>query len=236
MTAFNRAPQLWNTLKSIYAQRFKDFEVIVVEDGDDGGDTRAACEAWPVRYIQRHRRPDVPYSNQAIPLNIGIRAARGRILILQNAECEHATPEVINRLAAPHRRRKALAVFASILYLRPNGLPDYWGSHPRFAGPSPYFFCGSLLRCVAERLGGFDEAFRGWGAEDDDFAFRMREGGVHFSFPEGVTVFHQWHQAARGYRKTENVEYYEHKVAQIRAGFRHLILANRGREWGRLDA
>ncbi len=240
MTAYRRAPQLSRTLHSIFEQRARlsgGLEVIVVEDGDDGGATRAACEPWPVRFFQRARRPEQVYSNQAVPLNIGIRQARGRVLILQNAECLHATPDVIARLAEIHDPdARPVAAFASVLYLKPDGSPDYWGSHPEHAGPSPYFFCGSLLRSIATDLGGFDENFAGWGAEDDDFAFRLRKSGVKFRFLAGAVVHHQWHEVSRGFGLEENRAYFENKVCRFRGGEWQLLRANQGREWGSLES
>ncbi|NUL47295.1 glycosyltransferase [Cellulosimicrobium funkei] len=45
-------------------------------------------------------------------------------------------------------------------------------------------------------LGGFDEGFRGYGAEDTDFAFRARDAGVNLRFSE-ATVYHQPHGVYR---------------------------------------
>ncbi|MDE5636587.1 MAG: glycosyltransferase family 2 protein [Alistipes sp.] len=46
----------------------------------------------------------------------------------------------------------------------------------------------------AIRINGFDEAFTGWGGEDDDFAVRMLNSGVrkkHVTF--ACIIFHLWH-------------------------------------------
>jgi len=42
-------------------------------------------------------------------------------------------------------------------------------------------------------LGGFDEAFTGYGAEDTDFGFRAREAGLPLLFLGGTGAFHQYH-------------------------------------------
>jgi len=43
------------------------------------------------------------------------------------------------------------------------------------------------------RLGGFDEGFTGYGAEDTDFAFRARAAGLPLLFTGSARAFHQHH-------------------------------------------
>jgi GT2 family glycosyltransferase len=42
-------------------------------------------------------------------------------------------------------------------------------------------------------LGGFDEAFTGYGAEDTDFGFRAKQAGLPLLFMGGAGAFHQHH-------------------------------------------
>jgi GT2 family glycosyltransferase len=44
-------------------------------------------------------------------------------------------------------------------------------------------------------LGGFDEAFTGYGAEDTDFGFRARKAGLPLLFMGGAGAFHQHHDS-----------------------------------------
>ncbi len=44
-----------------------------------------------------------------------------------------------------------------------------------------------------EVVGGFDERFVGYGAEDTDFAFAAREAGVGLTWVGDAHAFHQWH-------------------------------------------
>lgn len=43
------------------------------------------------------------------------------------------------------------------------------------------------------RIGGFDEAYVGYGAEDTDYAWRAARAGVPLVRAPGVVGFHQWH-------------------------------------------
>ena len=234
LTAYNRAAQLERTLKSIYAQSFKDFETIIIEDGDDGGETRKLCERFGCIYLQRKNRPDQPFANPAPLINAGIRKAQGEVLILQNAECRHVSPGAIEALTKRHRENKRLAVFASVIIDDANSEAQYWGSHINHA-VSPYFFCGSLRREWVECLRGFDEDFKYWGAEDDDFAWRLQALGIAFEFPADIIVEHQWHPVSKGYRKEENIALFEKHIRPLREG-RESPVRNLGRDWGVLDA
>ena len=43
-------------------------------------------------------------------------------------------------------------------------------------------------------IGGFDEGFLGYGAEDTDFAFTARERGVPLAWVDEARAFHQHHE------------------------------------------
>ncbi len=51
----------------------------------------------------------------------------------------------------------------------------------------------AVRRGTFAALGGFDERFTGYGAEDTDFSFRARAAGVPLAFLGGACAFHQHH-------------------------------------------
>lgn len=222
MTAYNRAPLLNYTLRSIKAQG-TDAEVIVIEDGNDGGCTRRVCETWGARYLQRVDRPDTPYSNQAPLLNAGIRTSRGEVLIIQNAECEHMSSHVIRSLVEPHYVDYDLAVFAASLRLEEEVEPTNL--------TSPYFFCGSVRREWMMGLQGLDEDFKGWGSEDDDLAARMAHVGMRFVYRPDIMTYHQFHGKSDKVGQAENRQLFYDKLDKLQRG-QISPVANQGREWG----
>jgi len=236
MTAYRRADLLANTLESIYRQTFKDFEVIVVEDGDDGGAIRQLCERYGLRYFQRKNRPDVLFSNPAIPTNIGIRRAEGEVVIIQNAECLHHSPELIEALTAPHRTEKNLAVFASVSARSPDGTHWHWYVHPeKDCRKRPFFFCGSVRREHIWRVQGLCEALPAYGYDDDILALQLQRIGVKFCFPGDIIAHHQWHTATGCWGIQKNQEIFREIMDKF---MRHElpIETNAGREWGSLDS
>jgi GT2 family glycosyltransferase len=187
MTSFNRPKQLRETLRSIEAQKVDEVgEIIVVDEGDPS--TELLCKASGVKYFKMNRPPSAEYSNPVLPLNIGIRQSSGEVIILQNAECKHVDPDTIRKLTSLVTPTNA--VFARVIALDEEGreLLLYCGRE----NPRPYFFCGAIRREWFERLRGFDEDYKAYGYEDDDFADRLRREGVEFIFTD-VLVYHQWH-------------------------------------------
>lgn len=229
ITAFNRNPQLAQTLSSIRAQKF-DGEIIVVDDGDGAhGYPSAAllCSQFGARHIPCRRPASAAFRNPSYPNNVGIRAATGGIVILQNAECKHVDPTTIEKLTALVAPTNA--VFARVLSLQQDGTPGllYCGEE----NPRPYFFCGAIRREWLVNLRGFDEDFTGAGFDDDDLADRLGASGVEFVF-SNILVHHQWHPPAGSYDDVPAMRaLYQEKTAAMLRGELGLV-RNLGREWG----
>lgn len=218
MTTFNRPHLLRETLDSIDMQDFQD-EIIVVDDGTDEL-TAGICGEYLARRIKLDRPQSTQYRNQAWPLNVGIRAATGDIVIQQNAECKHIDPETIKKLTS--RVTDTNCVFARVTALLPDGTPDilYCG----IGNARPYFFCGAIKRAWFKKLRGYDEDFVGYGYEDDDMADRLRREGVTWDFTD-VEVHHQWHPPAGHFDMTHSANMYERKHHEP-------TIRNLNREWG----
>lgn len=234
MSSYKRANLLRVTLASIERQRYSNLEVVVCEDGYDGGWTKAVCEGFGARYFLRSDRPDQPYSNPAIPTNIAIQQARGEIIIIQNPECRHAGPDVIERLVAPHLRNDKLAVMATVRQMSRDGNPMQWYCHPVHR-PVPYFFCGSIRKKPVLEAGGFDEDFGrgvgGYGYDDDFFAFCLARQDVSFQFRDDIPVEHQWHEGTDCYGLQSNKDLFDSKIRDVMDGNVEGV-ANAGRAWG----
>ena len=229
ITTYNRNPQLFQTLVSIRRQGF-DGEVIVVDNGDlsiGHPSAQLVCEAHGVRRIALHRPPSTVFRNPAYPMNVGIRAATGDIVILQNAECRHEDLRTIEKLTA--LVTPANAVFARVVAQQEDGSQGmlYCGEE----NPRPYFFCGAIFRKHLVDLRGFDEDYTGAGYDDDDLADRLGASGVQFVFSD-VLVHHQWHAPAGVYADVDQMrELYQSKFAAMLRGELGVV-RNVGRNWG----
>lgn len=96
---FNRKKELWRTLKTIEKSSFKDFELIIVDDGSDYRQRiEDLAEEFKFIRLKRIEPKDKWWVNPCIPFNMGIAMAQGDIIILQSPECLHMG-DVINFVA-----------------------------------------------------------------------------------------------------------------------------------------
>ena len=225
ITTKDRATLLGVTLRSIKDQAFKDYEIIVVDDGTDA-ETPALCREFSTEYI--HVGREGVYRNPAQPINIGLRRATGDVVILQNAECKHIDPNTIERLSSAVSDRNV--VFANVMGLKQDGSPDwlYCGQKAQ----RPFFFCGALKRATFERLRGMDEDYPCGGYDDNDFADRLKHEGILPVYTD-ISVHHQWH-ARPALNAEAAARVYVAKTADMAAG-KISAVRNLGREWGALE-
>jgi glycosyl transferase family 2 len=231
LTTFNRNPQLHQTLASIRGQQFPgELEIIVVDDGDlrhGYPSAKLLCETFGAKWIPCRRPASQSFRNPALPNNMGIRAASGEVVILQNAECRHDAADNLTRLTA--LVTPTSAVFARVQSQQEDGSAGmlYCGEE----NPRPYFFCGAIRREWLVKLRGFDEDFSGAGYDDDDLADRLGASGVEFVYSD-IPVTHQWHPPAGDYSSaSEMLALYQEKTAAMLRGELGLE-RNVGKTWG----
>jgi GT2 family glycosyltransferase len=236
MATYRRPLQLANTLESIVQQHHPGVEVIVVEDGNNNDLTADVCRVYAqdgVRYLCRLNRPDLAFSNPAVPMNIGIRAAKGSVIILQGSECRHIG-EVIGPLADRVCANPNRAVIAAVAGINQDGVQDIWLTHS--TNPRPLFFCGAIHRDHLIAIRGFDEDYVHAGWDDNDLAERLRRHGVEFTWVDDIHVQHQYHEhGASGELALINERMYQSKMAAMDRGEISEV-RNLGREWGSINA
>jgi hypothetical protein len=179
-----RVPHLLAVLGSIAAQAEVPVECVVVEQSARG-ELAGLLPSW-VRHLHTPPpRPDLPYS-RAWAFNSGARAARGRILVCHD-----------NDVCVPARYAAELArVFAAgfeaarlqrfVFYLSEGHAQDIFERHTAGADQPPLEVvqnCEGHTLAVARdlyfALGGHDEAFLGWGGEDNEMFDRLRTRRLH---------------------------------------------------------
>jgi len=143
--------------------------------------------------------------------NAAARLATSPVLVFLDVDCIPAA-NLVAALAADAAQEDAL-ICCEILYL-PAGVAEGMFDEAEFlargvrheirafpriglrAEPNAGLFWSlafAVRRTTFERLGGFDEAFHGYGAEDTDFAFRARDAGVPLLFTGSTRAYHQHH-------------------------------------------
>ncbi len=152
--------------------------------------------------------------------NLGAARLTTDALVMLDVDCI-AAPDLVARYDAVLRRHPAALACGPVRYLRrqwQHGVDasDSSALDERSAAPvgrplppqgetwiddvhHDLFWSLSfgVARPLWDRLGGFDERFVGYGAEDTDLAWRARRLGVPLAWFEGGTAYHQWHLPAR---------------------------------------
>jgi GT2 family glycosyltransferase len=146
-------------------------------------------------------------------------AASGSVLVFLDVDCIPSAG-VLNSYARALHEHDALAI-GETRYL-PRGFradgaderslrraarahPDRAGLFPapdevRIGGEHELFWSLSFAvrrETFRERIGGFDETYRGYGIEDTDFARRAARAGVPLAWVGGAPAFHQHHPPTR---------------------------------------
>lgn len=196
----DRAPHLAATLQSIAAQRGASIECIVVEQAETV-ETRSTLPAW-VRYLHAPPRERGAEYSRAQAFNAGAAAARGRLLVLHDNDmlCPVSyAAEVVNgaargadfidlkRFLFYFDEAASRAVFAEETLPRTRPVVVQNAQGGSVAASRQAFYA----------IGGFDDAFVGWGGEDNEFRERADTAGRLDAF--GYLPFvHLWHAPQPG--------------------------------------
>lgn len=200
----NRAKHLQRLIEGLRRSTAYPLELIVVDMSDS-----------PVAV------PDLPFPSQHIAFdakrlalaearNLGARSAGGERLLFLDVDCIPRT----NLVATMDRalRLSDALICPEVRYLGPNDfhyqedieLEQASVQHPvrtfpdrgsRIEPNAGLFWSLTFgIRSVRfDALGGFDQGYDGYGAEDTDFGFRAAEAGLPLMFLGGTGSFHQHH-------------------------------------------
>lgn len=224
VAAYNRARLLPETVESILQQRFRDFELIVVDDGSTDN-TREVLESYRNRirlYKQENRGPSAAR-------NLGIRHARGQWIAIQDSD-DLCAPDHLEVLCDFVQKNPHYAmVFANGAYLggpehkRQTIIPEEKSRRLARKGVElTDLFDKSIVRLQAAliskesylALGGLDETLRI--CMDLDLAFRF-----YMCYPmaylESVVFYYRKHEGNIGrnqeLRLLENIRVVEKLVS-----------------------
>ena len=197
-------------LESLRAQTFRDFETVVVDNGSRDGTVEMLRAEFPEVVIV-----EFPENRGfAVAVNAGVRAARGRYVMLLNNDAE-AEPGWLGALVAVLDRRPEIGSVASKMvtardpavldsagaamglfaYDMGRGRPD--GS-PFDRGREVLCACAGAAayrRELFEAIGDFDEAFFGW-FEDVELGIRAQLAGFGCWYEPAARVRHHAHATA----------------------------------------
>lgn len=224
---WNSARYLSRCLESISLQSFKNFEIIIVDNGSFDEGLKDLEETYPQLPLHiEHLKSNIGF---AAANNLAAQLARGKWLVLLNTD---AFPESdwLERLVSASKLNPEMASFSS-RQLQANA-PDFLDStgdayhvsglawHIAFGYPSKYYGLDSreiFSPCAAAAMysrqaflevGGFDEDFFSY-FEDVDLGFHLQLKGYRSLYVSDATVHHIG-SAAFG-TKSDFAFYYVHR-------------------------
>lgn len=200
----DRPAFLARALEDIAAQTFTDWDVIVVNDGGDGGEVRATVAASAA--ADRVLVVDSPVpGGRCVAANVGIRAALGEFVVLHDDD-DRWDPHFLERTSAwleTHPNDVGVMVSTSIVYEEQQG--DGWievERTPFWAGMSRLSLVEMLeinravpisflyRRALHDRAGWYDESLDA--VEDWDFYLRVvAVGSVGFIAGDPLALWTQ---------------------------------------------
>lgn len=195
---------LTRCLAQLRAQTFRDFEVLLVDNGSSDGAAKAAARADPSLHLIENG-VNLGFSEAN---NIGAARARGRWLALLNPDA-FAEPDWLERLMTATRQWPDVRCFTSLQTAADEpglldgagdamtimGLPYRMGyRRRRVPVPAGEVFspCGAAMLVERETflaLGGFEPAFFSY-CEDADFGWRLRAAGGRTRLVPDAVVAH----------------------------------------------
>jgi glycosyltransferase involved in cell wall biosynthesis len=196
---FRREDCIEETLASVFAQTFRDFEVIVINDGSPD---QTAARLRPLVESGRIRYYEQPNSGQSAARNRGIGLARGEFLALLDDDDLWPPDKLEWQVARLRANPRASLCYG---YAKSFGLEE---NYRLPAGPGPQGDVGLQLvrECpisspgqtlartkIVQALGGLDASIHG--AEDWDLWIRLGQAG-EFIYEERLSLHYRQHSVS----------------------------------------
>ena len=191
---YNGAATIERALKSVFAQSFTDFEVVVVDDGSTDH-SRAIVK----QYGNRVRLIEQPNSGQAAARNNGVRHSSGEFIAFLDADDDWLPQKLEVTVAAMLADADAALAYSDMIVVDEAGEEfSHAQIHPDTAhAPTMDEMLARIWpimpstvvarRAAFDRTGGFSEQLRG--PEDIHFWLLMREQARFIYLPDRLTRY-----------------------------------------------
>lgn len=198
---YNRLDTLRHVVPTLLEQDLAPdaYEILVCDSLSSDGTAEYLAEVSG--RDQRVRHLPGAYSGRAAARNAGITAAKGEVVLFNDADIL-AAPDLLSRHLERHRERRDLAVVGWEVQVRDLEEYAYKRDHPAERGslhpPTRktlrwlYFLTGnaSVRRADLLRVGCFDESFTGYGHEDLELGYRLERAGITIAYEPHAVSYH----------------------------------------------
>ncbi len=249
--SFNRPHLLKWGLYSLARQNIPcSFETIVLNDGIKD-ESELICKEYKkhlnLQYVftgQRNLPGQTKWRVPGFAVNIGVRLARGKIIVISDAEMFHLNdtvgylirPVEINpyNLGIPIARDDKIGYFLNLVDNMNGQVFEHTcdRSFPRLNSRLPFLMALSRESFLA--VGGYDENFTGRGWEDRDLIARLNRYGCRH-YQTGAQTIHLFHGRYNG-DKSQFPDYiYNHRLFE-KNNKEGRVVCNTDRAWGQVGS
>lgn len=207
MPVLDGGPAFGRCLEAVTRSTFRDWELIVVDDGSSDASAELAARHGARVFATAGRQ------GPAAARNLGSEAATGRFLFFIDADCE-VRPDTLARAASRLETDPGLAALFGSYDVSPTapGLVSQFKNlqhhfvHQSGEEQASTFWagCGAARRKTFHRLGGFDaDRFPRPSIEDIELGYRMTELGLRILLAKDVQVRHHKRWTLGGLIRTD---------------------------------
>jgi glycosyltransferase involved in cell wall biosynthesis len=198
---YNRLDTLAHVVPTLLAQDLPaaGFEVLVCDSMSNDG-TREFLASVSAEHPNVRHLPGA-YSGRAAARNAGIAAARGDVVLFNDADIL-ASPDLLSQHLRHHRKQQQIAVVGWEVQVKDLEEYAYKRDRPEARGslhkptrkrlPWLYFLTGnaSVRREDLVQVGCFDESFTGYGHEDLELGYRLERAGITILYEPRAVNYH----------------------------------------------
>ncbi|MCD6478164.1 MAG: glycosyltransferase [Candidatus Aenigmarchaeota archaeon] len=205
--AYNAEKTIGKTLEALLNQTYKDYEVIVVDDG-----SKDRTSEIMKKYMKKSKKIKLIKQKNAGPAaarNNGAKHSKGDVLIFTDSDCvpeknfiEEMVKPIKGDVAGVQGRYKILNKEKIIARFVQYEIEERYERMKKFK----YIdfigtYAAAYRRDVFMKLGGFDTSFRKASGEDPEFSFRVESAGYKMVFNPKAIVYHPHPDTLKRYLK-----------------------------------
>lgn len=195
LPVYNGAQYLADTLDSIFAQDYRPFEVIVVDDGSTDDSAKIAQSYQQIRYIYQE--------NQGVPVarNAGIAAAQGEFVAFSDQDDLWISHKLSLQMEYLLQHPEVQYVLCKKrLFLEPGIKPPPWLRKELLESDQLDFSPSALVarKEVFQQIGQFNSELQT--ASDVDWMFKAKDAHIPMKTIEDVLVHKRIHAGNQSYQ------------------------------------
>ena len=192
---WNRKTEVLETVHSVYAQSYRNFEMIVVDNGSTDGTAAALCNEFPAVHMIELTQ------NQGVSArNLGIKVAQGEIVFCLDSDASLGRDTLRNIVDRLEQDREIGVINSKILNAstqKPDQNAGWAYSEKQRAKSDQEFFCHNfseggcaIRKDVFARTGLFWEKLF-FGREGEEFSLRVLNLGYKILYYPEAVIYHR---------------------------------------------